>query len=174
MRWIISIVATLALLGTPGAAAQSAKSGAYGNLSQGNQKIAEALHRSQQSDGAKGRAWSLDQIAAASQSEYGWGGVFKQMQARGLIREKNLGEIVSQNRGAPPGGGRDLTVVTTASGKTFVGAERGASRGPVRLDDRTVARADPATGRRIAIDGGRRDVGAEGPMTAKLGGAKFR
>lgn len=169
MRWIFSIVASAVLLATTGAAAQTAKPGAYANLSQGNQRIAEALHRSQPSGGARGGAWSLDQIAAASQSEYGWGGVFKQMQARGLIREKNLGEVVSQHSRSPEGGGRDLTIVTTSGGKTFVEA----SRGPARLDNRAVARADPSAGRRIAIDGGRRGIDAEG-STARLGSAKFR
>jgi hypothetical protein len=156
----------------PDAAAQLAKPGAFNSLSPSNQRVAEALYRSQRADVPRGSTWSLDQIAAASQGEYGWGGVFKRMQTSGLIRERNLGEVISQRRADPGAAGRQLTVVTTSSGQSFVDVDRGANRGPVRLDGRSLAKSE-AAGRRIAV-GGRYEPKNDGSMTAGLGNAKLR
>jgi len=47
---------------------------------------------------------TLDEIAAAKASGKGWGQVFKEMKAEGLIDEKNLGQAISKaNRSARPG-----------------------------------------------------------------------
>jgi hypothetical protein len=173
MRWILSIVAAAVLAWTPEAAAQNVKPGAFNNLSPSNQRVAEALYRSQRTVGARGPAWSLDRIASASQSDNGWGGVFKQMQTNGLIRESNLGEVVSQHRSTPGAGGREMTVVTTSSGRSFIEADLSASRGPTRLDGRSLARNDVADGRRIAV-GGRYEAKTDGSMTAGLGSTKLR
>lgn len=67
----------------------------FAELSPGNQKVARALMDAQvlSGDGTE-QAWTLDQIAAAK-SETGWGQVFTQMQAEGMITARNLGEVVS-------------------------------------------------------------------------------
>jgi hypothetical protein len=164
MRWIYVLVAAAVLTWAPGVAAQSAKPGAFNSLSPSNQRIAEALYRSQRAGAARGSAWSLDQIASASQSEFGWGGVFKQMQTTGLIRERNLGEVVSQYRSDARPGGRELTVVTTQGGRSFVEADPSANRGPARLDGRSFAKNDPSAGRGIAVVRGRYDAKGDGSM----------
>lgn len=69
--------------------------GAFDKMSAGNQKIARALMDAQvmpEDDSAD--ILTLDEIAAAK-SEAGWGRVFQQMQAKGLITAGNLGEVVS-------------------------------------------------------------------------------
>ena len=90
--------------------------GAYDSLSIGNRKIARALFEAQKTetpptgtDTSTGSATTtgtdttstsknltLDQIAGLKQSGQGWGQVFKAMQSRGLVTEKNLGQVVSQ------------------------------------------------------------------------------
>lgn len=174
MRWTYALVAAAVLMWTPGATAQSALSGAFNNLSPSNQRVAEALYRSQRAGAARGSAWSLDKIASASQSEYGWGGVFKQMQTTGLIRESNLGEVISQYRSEPRAGGREITVVTTQGGRAFVEADRSANHGPARLDGRALAKNDSTSGRGIAVVRGRYEAKGDGSMTAGLGATKLR
>jgi hypothetical protein len=79
-------------------------SGAYERLSAGNQKIARALHDAQSAFtrpapvGAAGRskALSLDEIAAQKQGGTPWGQVFSAMKSRGLLREKDLGQVVTR------------------------------------------------------------------------------
>lgn len=66
--------------------------GAFAQLSPGNQMIAKALFEAQASSPT---ALTLDQIAAMKQGHEGWGEVFKQMKAQGLLTEKNLGQVVS-------------------------------------------------------------------------------
>ena len=99
-------------------------SGAFQSLSPGNQKIANALFTAQ-SQSTIGRArLSRDQIANLKGSE-GWGRVFDQMKADGLLQEKNLGQVVSRNehpihastRGAMSPSGRTV-VVTNGLGRT--------------------------------------------------------
>lgn len=90
--------------------------GAYESLSIGNRKIARALFEAQKTEtptsgtGTTGtttgtgtgttpttsKTLTLDQIAGLKQSGQGWGQVFRAMQARGLVTEKNLGQVVSQ------------------------------------------------------------------------------
>ena len=72
--------------------------GTYDRLSVGNRKIARALFEAQkpQTTTTSTHNLSLDQIAAMKQSGHGWGQVFKSMQAKGLVTEKNLGQVVSQ------------------------------------------------------------------------------
>lgn len=105
----------------------TANEGAFQALSPGGQKIARALFDAQKqpaTDGAgdtgsTGEASataggggtettevagprSLDDIAAAKAAGTGWGQVFKEMKAEGLVTEKNLGQVISganrQNR----------------------------------------------------------------------------
>jgi len=108
----------------------STTDGRFANLSPGNQKIARSLFEAQvapaepppggttndgtatggtmvsaTTDGTAtattGSAWTLDQIAAAKQSGQGWGNVFREMKAQGLIEAKNLGQVVS-SKAIPP------------------------------------------------------------------------
>jgi hypothetical protein len=88
------IGAALALVLMPvGAWAQTAGTDAFTRLSPGEQKIARALFEAQ-STGAS-TPLTLDEIAAKKQGGQGWGEVFKQMKTRGLVTQKNLGQVVS-------------------------------------------------------------------------------
>ena len=107
----------------------STTTGAFEQLSPGNQKIARALFEAQQTEttttgttgtgtatgGTATKPLTLDEIAAKKQSGTGWGEVFKQMKTQGLVQDKNLGQAVSRYNHQHKSGG----VVTTASGKTF-------------------------------------------------------
>ncbi len=146
-RWIVMGLMG-ALLLTEGVAAQTTTtqpSGAFDRLSPGNQKIARALFEAQPAPESRTAGattptpWTLDEIAAHKQSGQGWGNVFKDMKAQGLVQDKNLGQVVSRSsRHHGSGAGPSGTLITTASGRTQivggrVGWERG-SRG-VRSDD---------------------------------------
>jgi hypothetical protein len=99
----------LLLLGVATASPTSAQtpglvSGAYERLSPGNQKVARALFDAQAAvaqpspglgSGAS-KTLSLDEIAAQKQNGTAWGQVFSAMKARGLLREKDLGQVVSR------------------------------------------------------------------------------
>lgn len=91
--------------------------GAFDNLSTGNQKIARSLMDAQTlpADGTS-EPWTLDQIATAK-GETGWGNVFKQMQAEGLVESRNLGQLVSQYQhpSTPATTGTDATLATAAT-----------------------------------------------------------
>jgi hypothetical protein len=84
----------LALVLVPvGAWAQTPGTGAFTRLSLGEQKIARALFEAQST--SAGTPLTLDEIAAKKQGGQGWGEVFKQMKTRGLVTQKNLGQVVS-------------------------------------------------------------------------------
>lgn len=138
------------------APASTSTQGAFDNLSPGNQKIARALFEAQQpsstpsapSDASSAglTSLSLDEIAAMKQSGKGWGEVFREMKAQGLIEAKNLGQVVSQfnrqHRASSSG-----TLITTGSGRSHVVGARGkhdsglkASRGHVDDEASTSAR----------------------------------
>jgi hypothetical protein len=76
---------------------------------------------------------TLDQIAAMKQSGRGWGEIFKQMKAQGLVQEKNLGQVISgshrANTTTPAGKSSGYAstgpVLSTASGRTYVEAPKG-------------------------------------------------
>lgn len=112
-------------------------------LSPGGQKIARALFDAQKlsepvpsettsdtsvptagtsgsSNFAEGQPATLDQIAKAKTDGSGWGEVFKEMQAAGLVMEKNLGQVVSGAKRAERVGGTAVDSgdesVATASG----------------------------------------------------------
>jgi hypothetical protein len=108
--------------------------GAFDQLSPGNQQIAQALFDAQMASRPPDTPPALtpDDIAALKQSGQGWGDVFKQMQAQGLVQEKNLGQVVRtypphQRTPAPAG----EIVITTGSGRTVVGGGTGKSPGSV-------------------------------------------
>lgn len=106
MQQLTAITVIASLMLTPAVSAQPAVEtdthtettttfNSFNELSPGNKMIARSLLDAQtlQHDSTV-HPWSLDDIAAA-RSETGWGNVFKQMQAEGLIEAKNLGEVVS-------------------------------------------------------------------------------
>jgi hypothetical protein len=108
--------------------------GAFDQLSPGNQQIAQALFEAHLPTRTPGTPPALtpDDIAAMKQHGQGWGDVFKQLQAQGLIQEKNLGQVVRtyaphQRTPAPPG----QIVITTGSGRTDVVGGTGKSTGSV-------------------------------------------
>lgn len=97
----------------------STTAGTFDTLSPGNQKIANALFENQTIGSSGEQAWSLDQIATAKTSGEGWGEIFQQMKADGLIQAKNLGQLVS--------GHYTLPTTTTASTSVVITSGTGAS-----------------------------------------------
>ena len=102
---VIAVFTAGAMAQTPAppqttASAPSPNQGAFDKLSPGNQKIAKALFDAQQSssNSTTTKPLSRDDIAAMKQNGKGkgWGQVFKDMQAKGLVQEKNLGQVVRQ------------------------------------------------------------------------------
>jgi len=152
--WSTTIVVA-AILAAGVAAAESpsapAPDGAFESLSPGGQKIALAIFRSERPTPA-GRPVSLDQIAQMKQSGQGWGEIFHELKAQGLVRDKNLGQAVSRmhHGGGPTAGPR--TEFTTASGSG------GRTAGP-RTEITT------ASGRTMTV-GGRDPVGGPDPVLA--------
>lgn len=88
------VLAVIAALGVAVSAwAQATGTGAFEKLSPGDQKIARALFDAQSTSGGA-TPLTLDQIAA-KKKHTGWGEIFKQMKAQGLVTDKNLGQAVS-------------------------------------------------------------------------------
>lgn len=126
-RWIAFALFGIMLATAPAAAqttappaATASNDGAFDTLSPGNQKIARALFDAQQRSGSTSTPLSLDDIAAMKQSGRGWGEVFRDMKAQGLVQEKNLGQVVSKSA-------KPETQVTTGSGRTHVTGGKGKS-----------------------------------------------
>jgi hypothetical protein len=127
-----------AFAGIPGYGAAKADSiakpkvGAYERLSAGNKKIAEALFNGQIATAKGKEPLNLDQIAAARRRN-GWGRIFKQLRADGLLDAKNLRELTSgryqqQSSAKIAPRARKSTVVTTASGRQIVVGKNSLSR----------------------------------------------
>ena len=88
------VLAVIAALGVAVSAwGQTTGTGAFEKLSPGDQKIARALFEAQSTSGGA-TPLTLDQIAAKKRHT-GWGEIFKQMKAQGLVTDKNLGQAVS-------------------------------------------------------------------------------
>jgi hypothetical protein len=107
-----------------GTTTPEAKTATFNSLSPGNQNIARSLFEAQQPSGNGPAPLSLDQIAALKGKE-GWGRVFEQMKAEGLVSAKNLGQVVSAHEHslhAAKTGAGTLNTTTTAGGRTSVGA----------------------------------------------------
>jgi hypothetical protein len=101
-----------------GAQTPALVNGAYERLSAGNQKIARALFDAQAAVALPGpnsgaKTLTLDEIAAQKQNGVAWGQVFSAMKSRGLLREKDLGQVVT--RYEHQGGG---AVADAAKGKS--------------------------------------------------------
>lgn len=122
--------------------AQTTGTGAFAQLSPGEQKITQALFEAQTTGTGTTAPTPLtrDEIAAKRQGR-GWGEVFKDMKAQGLLTQKNLGQVVSgyerrhpetrgtATRGMETGRARGETEsgVVTGSGRSMTG--RGRSSG---------------------------------------------
>ena len=92
-RVVLAVVVALGV--AVGAWAQTTSTGAFASLSPGEQKIARALFEAQSTSGGA-TPLTLDQIAAKKKEGHtGWGQVFKQMKEQGLVKDKNLGQVVS-------------------------------------------------------------------------------
>src|SRR5215471_17732254 len=91
-RVVLAVVVALGV--AVSAWAQTTGTGAFDKLSPGDQKIARALFEAQKTNGGT-TPLTLNQIAAKKKGHAGWGEVFKQMKAQGLVTDKNLGEAVS-------------------------------------------------------------------------------
>ena len=95
-RLVLAVVVALGV--AVNALAQTTGTGAFEKLSPGDQKIARALFEAQNTTPSKSGGatpLTLDQIAAKKKGHIGWGEVFKQMKAQGLVTDKNLGQAVS-------------------------------------------------------------------------------
>jgi len=90
-RVVLAVVVALGV--AVSAWAQTTGTGAFDKLSPGDQKIARALFEAQSTSGGA-TPLTLDQIAA-KKKHTGWGEIFKQMKAQGLVTDKNLGQAVS-------------------------------------------------------------------------------
>ena len=76
--------------------AQTTGTGAFAQFSPGDQKIARALFEAQTTSTTPNapKPLTLDEIAAKKRGHEGWGEVFKDMKAQGLVTDKNLGQVV--------------------------------------------------------------------------------
>ena len=99
--------------------------GAFQDLSPGGQRIAESLFNSQHPPSGT-QALTRDQIAAMKGRE-GWGRVFKEMKADGLVQARNLGQVVSGHaqtagttRSTGTAGGRQFSGTSTGGRTTTV------------------------------------------------------
>jgi hypothetical protein len=68
--------------------------GAFESLSTAHQKTARALYEAQRWNPSARLKLTLEQIAARRQSGQGWGEIFNTMKARGLVRERRIGELL--------------------------------------------------------------------------------
>ncbi len=104
---------------TPTATTLNPSPGGYARLTPGNQRVVDALYNAQRTSatGMGATGYTRDQIAAMKQSGLGWGQVFQRLKAQGLVKEKNLGQVMSQYNTAESGGA-NTAIVTTASGKS--------------------------------------------------------
>lgn len=175
-----NLAATLLLfgvvLGASPAMAETPVEGAYENMSPGNQKVALALFeaqaaatgrvpgRSATAESATGgstigpESLTLDEIAALKQRSRGWGQVFGEMKSRGLVQERNLGQVVSRYGHRP----ETTTTVGTESGYYSAG---GRSSGPG-------GHASSLAGSSSA--GARPDTNRSGPSAHPGGGQRGR
>jgi len=104
---------------TPTATPLNPSPGGYARLTPGNQRVVDALYTAQRTSatGMGATGYTRDQIAAMKQSGLGWGQVFQRLKAQGLVKEKSLGQVMSQSN-TPASGGSPAAIATTASGKS--------------------------------------------------------
>ena len=137
---VIAATAAAQTTTTPPAASPSASPGpgSYDSLSIGNQKIALALFKAQvqPTPPPPGTApgvtppssptpLTLDEIATLKRSGTGWGQVFKQMKAQGLVTDKNLGQVVSRYNHASHASGPVVSAANRSKGNAGVSGDDG-------------------------------------------------
>jgi hypothetical protein len=124
IRILVAAAGAILMLSAPVLAQSTTISAATGtsmrtfdSLSPGNQKIANALFSAQDTTGTTRTPLTKDQIAGLRGTE-GWGRVFKQMKADGLIRAKNLGQVVSAHQHELNAARRGGTASATTTART--------------------------------------------------------
>ena len=164
LRIALIVIAIVVVAGT--AVAQTPpppNAGAFDRLSPGNQKIAQALFDAQLRSNAPPTArLSLDDIAALKLNGRGWGNVVKTLHSRGLVTERNLGQVVSTYNKTLHASSSSGTVITTGSGRTIVAGRASSSPGkPTNF----------AKGGGGASDGGAGSVGSSISSASSSGSA---
>ncbi len=155
----LAIAAALMAMASPGFAQSTTPGGAFQSLSPGNQKIARSLFLAQEPTANSPAPLNLNQIAALKEKE-GWGRVFQQMKADGLVQGKNLGEVVSSyehhlHNSVATASSHSVTL-TTGTGRTFTAGH---------------THADTGTGEHIASEGGEHSHGGDdGAITVSTAG----
>jgi hypothetical protein len=165
IRILVAAVGIGLMLANPGwAQSSTTPTASFDSLSPGNQKIANALFSAQNTTGTTRTPLTKDQIAGLKGTE-GWGKVFKEMKADGLVQAKNLGQVVSANQ-------HQLNASRRGAGGTTAGtASSAARRGNVNNASMTNGRgfnASMTNGR--GFTGGSRATGGGGAVSSMGGG----
>ena len=92
-RWPFRIVLLAAVVSL--VLMQASAWGQTTKLSPGDQKLAQALFEAQTKSKSGVQPLTRDQIVAMK-SQKGWGDVFKDMKSKGLVTQRNLGQVVSE------------------------------------------------------------------------------
>lgn len=174
IRILVTAVGIVLMLASPGWAQSSTAPTAsttttFDSLSPGNQKIANALFSAQHTTGTKLTPLTKDQIAGLKGTE-GWGRVFKQMKADGLVQARNLGQVVSAQQHQLNAARRGSTTATSAArGRTAMLASarmRGSASGASMINGRGFAGGSRAMGGGVAVS----SMGSGGFGRAGMGG----
>src|SRR5713101_2969225 len=166
IRILVAAVGIGLMLANPGWAQSSttpttSAARTFDSLSPGNRKIANALFSAQNTAGTNLTPLTKNQIAALKGTE-GWGKVFKQMKADGLVHARNLGQVVSAHQHQLNAARRGSATATSAArGRTETLAS-------ARMGGR-VSSAGMTNGR--GFDSGSRAVG--GVAVSSMGGGGF-
>lgn len=155
--------------------------GAFNQLSPGNQKIAQSLFAAQKPPSGTAPL-TLDQIAAMKQSGKGWGEVFKEMKAQGLVPDKNLGQAVSaysrqQKAAASPSSSKAVSPSTSGRtpGVSSKGKSDGAgSQGDTGRGSGSGGAATGGSGHGAAFGRGGADVGGNPGHSGGQGGGRSK
>src|SRR5580765_932060 len=125
IRILVVAVGIVLMLANPGwAQSSTTPTASFDSLSPGNQKIANALFSAQNTTGTTRTPLTKDQIAGLKGTE-GWGKVFKEMKADGLVQAKNLGQVVSANQHQLNASRRGAGGITAGTAASANGARRG-------------------------------------------------
>jgi hypothetical protein len=107
------------------------KPSSFEALSAGDRKVGRALFLAQHPTASGPAPLSLNQIADLK-AHGSWAKVFAQMQSRGLLQAKNLGQIVNgsqrsdaRRRPARVSGNKSPTLVTGGDGSVIASSQRG-------------------------------------------------
>lgn len=182
-RWIIpslfgvTLLAGMAAAQTPMPTTTTSNEGAFDRLSQGNQKIAQALFEAQKMCLPSGANSCLtrDEIATMKlHGKQGWGEVFKQMKSQGLVEERNLGQVVSRFNHHRTSSGSPGTLITTGSGRTHAVGGNGKPERSVSAGKGWSDHDSEGSGSSAAAASGNGHGNAYGREGAGLGGGHGR